>query len=416
MFDSRPLRDAVGGQLGGGTPSRQIPGHWNGSVPWASVKDFVEGADTISSTQECITEAGLRASASNLIPAGTPLVCTRMAVGRAATALMPVAINQDVKALMPSSGTWPRYLLRLLQYIQPRVAAAAVGSTVKGIRIQELLSIQVPMAPPEEQPCVAEILEALDTAIRQTGAIIEKLKRVKQGLLYDLLSRGIDANGELRPSQIKAPGRYKDSPQGWIPVEWSSVPFSGLAEFVNGNTFDAARWSAQGLPIIRIQNLNGSPEFNFYDGAVNPKWHVLPGDLLFAWSGQRGVSFGPRIWSGPEGVLNQHIFKVQERSELVTQRFLFEALRFRQSTIEDAAHGFKESFLHVTRGELGSVHAGLPDPVEQQQIVDRIEAFERRQLNESETLSKYLALKSGLMDDLLTGRVRVTSLLDAAPA
>jgi type I restriction enzyme S subunit len=123
------------------------------------------------------------------------------------------------------------------------------------------------------------------------------------------------------------------------------------------------------------------------------------------------VSFGPRIWSGPEGVLNQHIFKVIERSALVTKRYLFEALRSRQGVIEDSAHGFKDSFLHVTRGELGGVMAGIPAASEQVAIVNQIEAFERRFNDEKLTREKYVAMKSGFMDDLLTGRVRVTSLL-----
>ena len=143
MFEVRPLRDAVGGQTGGGTPARQVSSYWGGSIPWASVKDFADKGDSLIATAEHITHAGLQASASNLIPAGTPLVCTRMAVGRSAIATMPVAINQDVKALFPARGTSAAYLLRLLQYVQPRADGAAVGSTVKGIRIQDYLSLEI---------------------------------------------------------------------------------------------------------------------------------------------------------------------------------------------------------------------------------------------------------------------------------
>jgi type I restriction enzyme, S subunit len=297
-----------------------------------------------------------------------------------------------------------------------RLQRVAIGSTNSHTRASpsEVIRWTVPNPPNAQKRVIAEVLDTLDTTIRQTEAIIEKLKQVKQGLLHDLLTRGIDANGELRPPQSQAPHLYKDSPLGWIPREWLALPFGKLAEFVNGNSFDASRWSEQGLPIIRIQNLNGSTDFNFYDGPVNSKWHVLPGDLLFAWSGQRGVSFGPRIWAGPEGVLNQHIFRVTERKPLVSKRYLFEALRSRQGAIEDSAHGFKDSFLHVTRGELGSVMAGIPSLAEQAAIANRIEAFERRLNSELMTLAKCNALKSGLMDDLLTGRVRVTPLLDAA--
>lgn len=284
---------------------------------------------------------------------------------------------------------------------------------MKGIRIQDYLNIPVPLAPQEAQPVIAQILDTLDTAIRETEALIDKLKAVKQGLLNDLLTRGIDADGQLRPPQSEAPQLYKESPLGWIPREWECREFSALAEYLNGNTFDAAAWTDTGFPIIRIQNLNGSRDFNYYAGAIQEKWHVHPGDLLFAWSGQRGVSFGARLWDGPEGVLNQHIFRVLPKESLVSKAFLYRLLRFRQMNIEDAAHGFKDSFLHVTRGELGSVNAGVPPLDEQERVELRITAYESKLLAEGSELGKLQSMKIGLMDDLLTGRVRVTPLLES---
>ncbi len=413
LYEQRPLGDAVERHIGGGTPPRQVPSYWKGEIPWASVKDFSEQKGVIQDTEEHISSAGLHASASNLIPEKMPLVCTRMAVGRAALPVIPMAINQDVKALFPASGVSAEYLLKLMQYIQPLAEGRAVGSTVKGIRIQDYLNIPVPLAPQEAQPVIAQILDTLDTAIRETEALIDKLKAVKQGLLNDLLTRGIDADGQLRPPQSEAPQLYKESPLGWIPREWECREFSALAEYLNGNTFDAAAWTDTGFPIIRIQNLNGSRDFNYYAGAIQEKWHVHPGDLLFAWSGQRGVSFGARLWDGPEGVLNQHIFRVLPKESLVSKAFLYRLLRFRQMNIEDAAHGFKDSFLHVTRGELGSVNAGVPPLDEQERVELRITAYESKLLAEGSELGKLQSMKIGLMDDLLTGRVRVTPLLES---
>lgn len=286
------------------------------------------------------------------------------------------------------------------------------GSALRRLVLRDIRSIQVPLPDSEHQRTIAQVLDTLDTAIHQTEAIIAKLKAVKQGLLHDLLTRGIDANGELRPAQSEAPHLYKESPLGWIPKEWDAHPFESLAEYSNGNTFDASAWSDSGLPIIRIQNLNGSQDFNYYTGKVDENWHIYPGDLLFAWAGQRGSSFGARIWRGPEGVLNQHIFKVLPRDKLLSKEYLFRLLRFRQTVIEDAAHGFKDSFLHVTKGELGQVYGGVPARGEQNFIEERIASFESKLLHEELSLKKLLNLKSGLMDDLLTGRVRVTPLLD----
>ncbi|UZM12442.1 restriction endonuclease subunit S [Pseudomonas kielensis] len=203
LYEKRPLRDAVERHTGGGTPPRQVASYWKGNIPWASVKDFPEQEGVIFDTEEHISSAGLHASASNLIPEKTPLVCTRMAVGRAALPVIPVAINQDVKALFPAPGVSAEYLLKLMQHIRPLAEGKAVGSTVKGIRVQDYLDIPVPLAPQNAQPVIAQILCTLDDAISKTNTIIKKLKAIKQGLQHDLLIRGIGANGELRPPRAK---------------------------------------------------------------------------------------------------------------------------------------------------------------------------------------------------------------------
>ncbi len=89
------------------------------------------------------------------------------------------------------------------------------------------------------------------------------------------------------------------------------TPLKYIADFVNGAAFKPDEWDEVGTPIIRIQNLNGGNDFNFYAGEVDPRHHVVAGDLLFGWSGNRGTSFGPFRWSGAGlHYLNQHIFKV----------------------------------------------------------------------------------------------------------
>lgn len=333
----------------------------------------------------------------------------------------PATCSNFFKTLRPSRDQVdPRFLLQKLFwfYKQPPILALQQQTTgIINLKFEEYLASQVEI--PElvsEQAKIAEILDTLDTAIHETETLIAKLKAVKQGLLHDLLTRGIDANGRLRPPQSEARHLYKLSPLGWIPGDWSVTSLGELAEYSNGNTFDASAWKSSGLPIIRIQNLNGSDEFNYYSGVVGPQWHVLVGDLLFAWAGQRGSSFGARIWGGQEGVLNQHIFKVIPRVKVISKSYLFRLLRYHQASIEDAAHGFKDSFLHVTKAELGSVCVAVPDPEEQNIIDEKISTFEANESAEELKLLKFKQAKSGLLDDLLTGRIRVTPLLDAATA
>lgn len=396
----------------GGTPSRAAQQFWATKPegnPWIAISDLKD--KYVDDTKEYITDLGARCSNVKLIEPFTTVMSFKLTVGRTAITTRPMYCNEAIAIFSPKndalSAGW-------LYHALPRAALSVVtDNAVKGATLNKakMAEMTVQLPPITEQREIAKVLDTLDTAIHETEALIDKLKAVKQGLLHDLLTRGIDANGQLRPPQSEAPQLYKESPLGWIPKEWECREFSALAEYLNGNTFDAAAWTDSGFPIIRIQNLNGSRDFNYYAGPIQEKWHVHPGDLLFAWSGQRGVSFGARLWDGPEGVLNQHIFKVLPKESLVSKAFLYRLLRFRQVNIEDAAHGFKDSFLHVTRGELGGVNAGVPPLDEQERIELRIAAYESKLLAEEAELGKLQSMKTGLMGDLLTGRVRVTPLL-----
>jgi type I restriction enzyme S subunit len=123
----------------------------------------------------------------------------------------------------------------------------------------------------------------------------------------------------------------------------------------------------KGLPIIRIQNLNGSASFNYFDGDPEPAWLVEPGDLLFAWAGVKGVSFGPTIWNGPRGVLNQHIYRIRPKNG-INKRWLYYALLEVTAEIEGKAHGFKKSLVHVRKADITRARISLPSEQEQEAV------------------------------------------------
>jgi type I restriction enzyme S subunit len=251
-----------------------------------------------------------------------------------------------------------------------------------------------------------DVLEAADEAICSTERLIAKLEQAKQGLIHDLLTRGIDDNGQLRDPDTE-PGKFVDTHLGRRPSRWELRDFGDLATYQNGYTFSSEDWAESGYPIIRIQNLNGSTNFNFYDEPIHPNWLVKRGDLLFAWSGTRESSFGPTSWPGPEGVLNQHIFKVSENISAVSRAFLHTLLSHNLERIAASAHGFKDSFVHVKRAELTSVVVAVPPMDEQQRILAVTDSEDQLLSVESLKLERLRLLKAGLMDDLLTGRVRV---------
>lgn len=153
------------------------------------------------------------------------------------------------------------------------------------------------------------------------------------------------------------------------------VAIGDLCKFTNGNGFRPPDWSDEGLPIIRIQNLNGSEKFNYFNGVPKQKWIVEAGDLLFAWAGVRGVSFGPKIWPGPRGVLNQHIFRVVPNPD-INPYWLYLALRWATVRIEARAHGFKSSLLHVQKDDITNQTVDMPPLSEQRRIAEVVRSWD----------------------------------------
>jgi len=180
---------------GGGTPSKKNPEYWNGQIPWASVKDLNSGI--FDKTEDYITAIGLKESASNLIPAGTIILATRMAVGKAIKFICDVTINQDLKALFPKSSLNKDFLFFWLDCYRAEIEKLSSGSTVKGIRLESLRAMGVALPPLPEQKAIAAILESIDTQLTTETTKLTTLQQLKKGLMHDLLT------GKVRVQKLK---------------------------------------------------------------------------------------------------------------------------------------------------------------------------------------------------------------------
>lgn len=175
-------------------------------------------------------------------------------------------------------------------------------------------------------------------------------------------------------SHYKPYPAYKDSRVEWlgqVPEHWEVTPLKYEAEFVNGAAFKPEQWSENGTPIIRIENLNGSLNFNCFDGEMDARYHVDQGDLLFGWSGNRGTSFGPFIWPH-EGrhYLNQHIFRICNFK--FDESWFYWSLKAVTAHVEDQAHGII-GMVHITKGDLGAIKIATPVLAEQQAIAAHLD-------------------------------------------
>lgn len=430
MFEKQPIGCLVKRHIGGGTPSRQMKSFWKGTIPWASVKDFKDDQVSLSETEEYISPEGLSASASNLIPENTVVICSRMAVGRAAITATPIAINQDLKALFVRDGVDERYLLRLLHWIKGEAENKAVGSTVKGIRIADLLALEVPIAPADEQPTIANILDTLDTQIRQSEAIIAKLQQVKQGLLHDLLTRGIDESGQLRPPYEQAPELYKESPLGWVPKGWETVSLGDVASRSSGklqtgpfgSQLHADEYVAEGIPVIMPQDINGERVDRAKVAYITEnrakslaRHRVISNDVVFSRRGDlsRCVAVNePEVgWVCGTGCLLARFPKNEILGEWLSLTY---KKYWSQKQIEGMAVG--STMPNLNTGILANLIISKPSSDEQQSILNYYKESEKCQSFEESSLQKLKKQKAGLMDDLLTGRIRVTDLIDQQQA
>lgn len=191
-----------------------------------------------------------------------------------------------------------------------------------------------------------------------------------------------------------------------LPEGWKKVKIDTICTLLNGHSFKPKDWSDSGLPIIRIQNLNGSRDYNYYSGIPEKKWIVNTGDLLFAWAGTKGVSFGPCIWSGGKGVLNQHIYKVNHHNG-VNLNWLFLILRTVTSEIEKKAHGFKKTLLHVQKKDITEQFIYLPPFSEQEKIAAILSTWDKAISTADAMLENSRQQKKALMQQLLTGKRRL---------
>ncbi len=185
-WEETTLGDVILKFVGGGTPSRAVSEYWQGNIPWVTVKDFTTFDPYLS--QETITMKGLANSATHLIPKGTLIISTRMAVGKAVRYEIDVCINQDLKALFPCADVLSEYLYYWFQYHGEDVAALGSGSTVSGVSLPDLKKLSFGLAVVAEQKEIAAILSDMDTEIAVLAEKRDKIRAVKQGMMQELLT------------------------------------------------------------------------------------------------------------------------------------------------------------------------------------------------------------------------------------
>jgi type I restriction enzyme, S subunit len=374
----RPLSDMARLESGH-TPSRSHPEYWDGDIPWIGIPDASDHhGQVVCDTYQHVTAAGVANSSTRLLPAGTVCLSRTASIGYVVTMGRPMCTSQDFVNWVCGPELDHRYLHYLLMLEADSIRESfAFGTTHRTLYYPDAKAFHVMVPRLDQQQAIAEVLGALDDKIAANAGLIDTIDEL-MATLY----------------------RQRASARAML---------TSLARFVNGRNFTKEA-SGDGRVVIRIAELNsgigGSTVFS--DADANDENLARPGDILFAWSGSLTV----QRWTKPEGLVNQHIFKVvpvgSTPSWLVHQALLTKLPEF-----QAIAAGKATTMGHIQRRHL-EIDVAIPDREACGEMQDLMQGLWDRAVTadcESQTLAE---LRDTLLPALMDGTIRVKDAIATA--
>ena len=295
------------------------------------------------------------------------------------------------------------------------------GSGLKHLQKDDFKGLSIPLPPLPEQQKIAEIFETIDNAIEKTDKIIEKYKRIKQGLMQDLLTKGIDENRNIRNEKTH---KFKDSPLGRIPEEWEVVRLGEVCDIKISNV--DKKIEERGKKVMLCNYLDVykndyiTKSINFMTGTATKreidKFNVLKGDVIITKDSEEFDDIAKPSYVAekiPNLVCGYHLAILRPKNT-VDGLFLSKALKLQPINIffQKRANGMTR--FGITKETIENALIPLPPLPEQQRIAEILSQIDQTIEKEQQYKEKLKRIKQGLMEDLLTGKVRVNQLIKEA--
>lgn len=294
--------------------------------------------------------------------------------------------------------------------------ATGTSGSMKNLSKARLLELPVLSPPVDQQRCVAAVLHALDSVIGNAERIVAKLKQIEQGLLHNLLTRGVDDDGELRPSPDESPDRFKDSPVGRVPRSWNCSSVDNAFDVQPGLTLGPHRVPRNSpFPYLRVANVfKGHLDLSDVASLNARPFEVAHqllrvGDLLLV-EGHANIEEIGRVALADERVAGftyqNHLFRLRPHTlepdycELWLNGSWVRTYWRRMCSTSSGLNT-------INQHTLKAIPVPIPSREERGRITATAEMCSTRISTENAVLTKYRNLKAGLMDDLLSGRVRL---------
>jgi type I restriction enzyme, S subunit len=308
-------------------------------------------------------------------------------------------------------------LKHILEFNTDFLHRRSQGSTFLAIGSNDLKLFPIPDISLARQQKIASILETIDKAIAHTEALIQKYQQIKAGLMHDLFTRGITSDGQLRPPREEAPELYQETAIGWIPREWTVSSCSDLFSIDSGITLGPHRRPNRNPhPYLRVANVfrekitvDDISKLEASDEEAG-RYRLNKYDLLLVEGHANRQEIGrcAMVFNNSEGMLFQnHLFRL--RAIILDSWYALFLLNSHLSRGYWEMKCSTSSGLNtINKRMLSNMPLCVPRPEEQILIATLIKSHNQKLAMEATKLNKLLLLKSGLMHDLLTGKVPVT--------
>lgn len=327
----------------------------------------------------------------------------------------PGIVASTMAVIRPDHSFDLGYFFHALKWVEPHLKSQTNGTGIPHVDRHVLEQVAVYLPAKLDQAKIAEVLDTLDAAIRGTEAVVSKLRAMKQGLLHDLLTRGIDANGDIRPPQPEAPHLYHQTPLGWLPKEWEVRLLDEVAQRGSGHTPSksvASYWNG-GIKWVSLADLHRLDQVYIREtdkeiseaGLANSSAVKHPENTVIL---SRDAGIGKSAILGSEMAVSQH-FMAWRCGVKLNYMFLYYVLQREKPRFEAIAMGSTIKTIGLSFFKKYAI--ALPPRSEQDRAAEILLEAEGNVSRQEEELGKLKSLKSGLMGDLLTGRVSVAPLL-----
>ena len=357
----------------GGTPSRNVEKYFRGNIAWAIPSDItaLDSFLYIDDTETHITEEALSNSAARLLPAGTVLLTSRATIGETAIATVPMATNQGFANFICRETLSNVFLAYYLRYIKEKLNDLASGSTFKEVTKGTLLNIEIPHLPLSEQRAIAEVLSDVDELLSSLEALIAKKRAIKQAAMQQLLTGKTRLSGFSGAWETKRLGEITKIQKGSLITEKSVVPGP--------------------IPVIA-----GGQKPPYYHNTANRTGKTITVSGSGAYAGFVAFHSQPIFASDCSTISENSSFSID---------FIYYFLVFNQEVIYKAQTGGAQPHIHPV--DLMPLEVNLPELSEQKAIASVLSDMDSEIAALEQRRDKTRAIKQGMMQQLLTGRVRL---------